>query len=288
MTGTYHLWAMIFIGILALFICAFAYQKRFFTLPAQIVRENEVRFDQLVVIVTLYFFTILFLSSYIYKAMNAFDPNLSQTSEVTWLNFLIFSTVLLLFMLYFCLMNKQTLRNIFKRNFPEKKSIFYDIGIGIVTLFIAYPLSQFLSLLTEVILFYLFKVKQLPDQIAVEFLKNTLDYPLNFLLATISIVLFAPLIEEIVFRGFLQNFLKKYLGRGSAIYLSSFVFAAVHFRIDQQLANIHILIILFILGILLGFVYEKQKSLFAAISLHASFNAINVINLLIFKDQSLL
>lgn len=284
MTEAYSLWAMILFGILALFLCAFAYQKRFFILSQQIVRENEVRFDHLVTIMAIYFITTFFLSGFIYKAMNYFSPNLNRIGELTWLNFLIFSLVIVLFLFYFSLMNKKTLKNVFKRNYPEQRSIFYDIGIGFITLFLAYPLSQFFSLLVEVLTFYIFNIKQIPDQTAVEFLKSTFDYPLNLFLAVTSIILLAPLIEEIIFRGFLQNFLKKYISRGAAICFSSLVFAGVHFRTDQELANIHILIVLFVLGLLLGFVYERQKSLFSSISLHVSFNAINVINLLIFRD----
>lgn len=285
---TTSIWAMILSGVLALFICSFAYQRHFFKLPPEIAREKEVRFDHLLFIFGIYLLTTIFLTKIIYQIINYIAPDLSWAGDLAWLNFITFSCVLFLFIIYFSFMDKQILKGIFKRNFPEKKSIWFDLGMGVLGVIIALPLTQFFSLLIELILTVTLNIKQVPDQSAVTFLKSTLNSPTYFLLAVITISILAPLLEEIVYRGFLQSFLKKYIGRNMAIIATGFLFAISHFTLDQKLANVSIIAILFIFGLMLGFIYERQKSLFASISLHSVFNTLNIINLLIFKDQSIL
>ena len=130
----------------------------------------------------------------------------------------------------------------------------------------------------------LFQVHKLPDQLAVKFLKLTFGNPVHFLLAIVSIIVLAPLIEETLFRGFLQTFIRKHLGSKQAIFITSFCFSFFHYSPGQGLGNIMILISLFVLALFLGFIYEKQGSLLAPIILHASFNAVSVINLYAFGD----
>ena len=79
-------------------------------------------------------------------------------------------------------------------------------------------------------------------------------------------VLFAPLVEEIFFRGFLfQGFRRKY-GWVNAMLLSSAIFAAAH--LDPVA-----LIPTFILGSVLAYVYHKSNSVWPGIILHFLVNA---------------
>lgn len=74
-------------------------------------------------------------------------------------------------------------------------------------------------------------------------------------------VVFAPFLEEVVFRKYLLGHLKKYLPWWSAIGLSTFCFTMVH-EIPQQ----RILVIP--LGLILGFLYYKTNKLRYCIFLH--------------------
>ena len=91
------------------------------------------------------------------------------------------------------------------------------------------------------------------------------------------------ILEEFLFRGVLQNFLKKYFKRDVSIIITSLVFAFFHYSPSQKLSNISIIGSLFVLACFLSFLYERQKSLFAPIFLHATFNAISIINLIFIK-----
>ena len=84
----------------------------------------------------------------------------------------------------------------------------------------------------------------------------------------------APIIEEFLFRGVLQRFLRQYLPKVKTWLLTAFLFSAIHFRWSQGVSNIEILIALFALSLLLSFTYEKTTSLFSPIGLHLTFNAI--------------
>ena len=87
-----------------------------------------------------------------------------------------------------------------------------------------------------------------------------------------------------LFRGFLQTYIRKHLGPKQAIVITSLCFSFFHYASGQGLGNIMIITSLFVLALFLGFLYEKQGSLLAPMVLHASFNTISVINLYLFGE----
>lgn len=92
-------------------------------------------------------------------------------------------------------------------------------------------------------------------------------------LAVLAVVIVAPIAEELFFRGFLYQALRKWRGVMGATLLSAFLFA---------LAHGHPLLILgiFPLGIILAFLFERRNSVAATIAAHAFFNGISLILLL--------
>lgn len=95
-------------------------------------------------------------------------------------------------------------------------------------------------------------------------------------LGFISIALIAPVVEEITFRGFIYGGLRGRLGSGWALVISSLVFAIAH----SLSVGESILLLgpsLFIAGAVLAYVYERSRSLYPGIVLHASFNLFAVI-----------
>ena len=80
-------------------------------------------------------------------------------------------------------------------------------------------------------------------------------------------IVIAPIIEEIVFRGFIFAGFKQRYGWLNAALISSGLFAALHL---QPLAMLPI----FILGFIFAYLYHQSKSIWPGIILHVSSNAI--------------
>lgn len=90
--------------------------------------------------------------------------------------------------------------------------------------------------------------------------------PLNITLLIFAIAIMAPIVEEVLFRGFLQNALAKYVPFWAAILLSSFLFAVVHLQPYAILG-------LMSLSLAFGYLYHRTGSLRTNIILHMANNA---------------
>lgn len=77
----------------------------------------------------------------------------------------------------------------------------------------------------------------------------------------------SPVVEEVLFRGFLQPFLRGFLGSSRAIFLSAFFFALVHL-------SIYVFLQILVLGLLLAYLFEKTGTLVAPISIHMLHNSL--------------
>ncbi|MFA5250485.1 MAG: CPBP family intramembrane glutamic endopeptidase [Parachlamydiales bacterium] len=162
----------------------------------------------------------------------------------------------------------------------KEPDLLKKILTGILSWFVIFPAIFFFSEIVDSLLSRLHL--PLPDQVAVSYVKTALKEPFLFALALVEVVFFTPFIEEFLFRALLQNFLKNHLPRLAAILGSSLVFALFHFAPQQGWANLTIILALFLLSLALGFLYEKQKTLFGAIALHAAFNLFTILHLLFF------
>jgi uncharacterized protein len=258
-----------------------AYTKGFYKLDED--RKINITLSYFSFVLFIYLFTSLFIGPMIVKL---FTHSISKNNVVAYsvlINFFLnIFTILLLSI--FCLKKKSLLTyQIFKKKTEKSSPISKDILLGILSWFIAFPIVSFLSSILEIFVLIIFKIPKLPDQIVIEFLKSTTSHPFYFGLAIIMIVFLAPALEEFLFRGVLQNFLKVYLKRNIAIVITSLIFALFHYSASQKLSNIPILGSLFVLACFLSFLYEKQQSLISPIFLHATFNAVSIINLIFIK-----
>lgn len=83
--------------------------------------------------------------------------------------------------------------------------------------------------------------------------------------SVVAACVLAPLLEEMLFRGvLLRSFLAQY-PRGQAISASALLFGVAHLNIYQ-------FALAFWLGLLLGWLYERSRSLIPCIALHAALN----------------
>lgn len=87
----------------------------------------------------------------------------------------------------------------------------------------------------------------------------------------------APVTEELIFRGCLYGILRKSAGRMTALVLSSVLFALIHGHIPSLPG-------LLVLAAGLALVYERCGSLWAPISMHATFNAITIVCAIFWPD----
>lgn len=266
-------------GVLALLILVIGAKKGFFQLPSPnwIV---PIRLMHLIGAFAIYFIVTTF-SAQIFLKLFQREIMLNYMGFSSWLNFGISLLVLCALVIYLCSLPKALRWGILRReglSYAPKE----DLWAALYAWILAFPLVLFLSQVLEILIVNVFKITVLPEQVAVKFLKSTFENPTYFVLALISITILAPLIEETLFRGFLQSFIRKHLGRSQAILITSICFALFHYSAGQGLGNISIILSLFVLALFLGFLYEKQGSLLAPILLHASFNTVSVVNLYLF------
>ncbi len=98
------------------------------------------------------------------------------------------------------------------------------------------------------------------------------------LLVSLMAVVFSPIAEELIFRGFLYGVARQYGGRWPAMIVTAVLFSAIHIHIPSMAA-------LFVFAIGLTLIYERTRSLWAPICVHMLFNAATVIYVLIAKPQ---
>ena len=96
-----------------------------------------------------------------------------------------------------------------------------------------------------------------------------------FALNALGLVFIAPLIEEFLFRGFLNNLLRGKVNTFVRMSIVSILFAAIHF--PTYIHNWIEFLAYLILSIVLFLVYERRRSLFDAILLHSLYNGLLVI-----------
>lgn len=83
--------------------------------------------------------------------------------------------------------------------------------------------------------------------------------------ALVAVCLLAPVLEEMLFRGvILRSFLSQYT-RGQAILGSALLFGLAHMNLYQFVVGL-------LAGALLGWLYERSRSLIPCIALHAAYN----------------
>jgi uncharacterized protein len=90
--------------------------------------------------------------------------------------------------------------------------------------------------------------------------------PVNWVILNATVAVVAPLLEELLFRGLLQNSLANRMPIWTAILLSAAIFAAVHMQL-------HAFPALMALGAVFGYIYHITGSLRVTILLHMLNNA---------------
>ena len=171
------------------------------------------------------------------------------------------------------------------------KTIIRDFFAAFINLLAVWPLMEAALLLT----LYVGKLiwgadYQIEPHDALESITQYSQLPVRISIVVVAVVA-APVVEELIFRGMLQTMIRSYLaarrsplvaqgmgheegaaersGAWPAIIISSALFASIH-AIPAHWPT------LFILGVCLGYSYEKSGSLLRPLFIHSFFNAIMV------------
>lgn len=86
---------------------------------------------------------------------------------------------------------------------------------------------------------------------------------IGFIVIFIVTVIIAPIVEEMFFRSFLYQAFRKQYGVALGILISALLFGLFHFSF------LEVLPVFIVMGIFLGYVFEKFHSVYPAIMLHA-------------------
>lgn len=97
-------------------------------------------------------------------------------------------------------------------------------------------------------------------------------------IAFVSICVFAPIFEEIIYRGIILEQLSKRYSMTTSIVVSGFIFGLIHFNLHQSVNA-------FFIGIILGFIYLKTKSLLLCMFWHFANNFLVFISIMYRPDS---
>jgi membrane protease YdiL (CAAX protease family) len=153
------------------------------------------------------------------------------------------------------------------------RTIVKDFFMAIVNLLAAWPLMMAAITMT---LFFAKLISgsdyEMQQHQQLELITEYPQLPLRIMIVVLAVII-GPLLEEMLFRGFIQTSIRSFFNiRNSAwpaIAASSAFFALMHADPGHWPA-------LFVLGVCLGYSYEKSGSLFRPIFIHIFFNASSV------------
>lgn len=113
--------------------------------------------------------------------------------------------------------------------------------------------------------------KEIPD-----FMMN-LEYPSLWtkVALLIAVVVAAPIVEEVVFRGFLlKGFSQTFMGVHGAVFVTSVLWAVIHLQYEMAY-----LIAIFVIGLVFGYARIKTNSLYIPMIMHAFMNLWSMLGL---------
>ena len=177
----------------------------------------------------------------------------SHTSEklYTFLSFIFGQASMLIPLLYYINKKKAPLFKTVRLNPISSQILLYTILFSLGLIIISDELDRIMQVFIPA-----------PDYITDLDQLLSPDTIMGFILLFIAVSIFAPIGEEILFRGFLQQFLEQYWkDTTKAILVTSLIFSAIHF-------NPYWFIQIYLLGIMLGFLTWKTNSVIPSIILH--------------------
>jgi membrane protease YdiL (CAAX protease family) len=138
--------------------------------------------------------------------------------------------------------------------------------LGISLLISAYPTVFAVGVLTSILL----KINPTTDvQEVMRIFENAATAAERIPIILLAVVI-APVAEELAFRGYLYGVIKRFFGAVPALVLSGILFALIHLNLPSFFP-------LLVLGWVFALAYELSGSLLVPMTMHALFNALNLI-----------
>ena len=257
----------------------------------ELYQKHQISLKELLVIFALFLFLQLlvapltFMLGY-YVYLGQLSKHLISSEVLGWLNIYGIVVTSIGLAIYF-FSRAPSIKRTVLGDYAEQgiKTKLEDFFIACVSWVISYPLVVAVGQLIGSLFTLVYKNVEV-EQMVVKQIKSA--FSSEFLLAALSfcILLIVPFVEELLFRGYLQNWLKTKMNTWKAILLTSVIFAFFHFAPSQGYGNVELIISLFILSCFLGYIYERQKSLWAPISLHAIFNGVSVVLIFFMQNET--
>jgi membrane protease YdiL (CAAX protease family) len=95
-------------------------------------------------------------------------------------------------------------------------------------------------------------------------------------------VIFAPIVEEILFRGIIYRAFRYFKFRLIAVFMSSFLFGLIHVYeplLNGRFDDAWFIFVYMAIGLFMCFIYEKSGDILTPILLHMVYNAVAVLTL---------
>ena len=177
--------------------------------------------------------------------------------------FITFLLPSLIFLLW--IHKRKSIQFLHLNTFPKVNLLIF----GCLLMIAAYPLTNLILKLNQLLPLTqdLSNLENQANNTAAIFL--IMNTPSEFLMSVFTIAVVPAIAEEIFFRGILQNYLSKQ-NVVKGIFLTAFVFAAIHMQWASFLPR-------FFLGIVLGYLFYWSKSLWLPILAHFVFNVMQII-----------
>lgn len=184
---------------------------------------------------------------------NIFDINPKYGNEVVFLSLDISFLIIIFIMIK---MWELDIPKLFKK--VSVRHIFYLLAIGLLI----------------ILLFPVFNIPNLVNSFStnntgIMMPSNTFFENENFFVSkpyyVIRTLLLMPILEEILYRGIIQNKLSEKFSAAWAIVISSLLFAVGHLAFEQSIT-------VFFTSLLMGYIYYKSKNLTTAVLIHSSVN----------------
>lgn len=270
--------------ILSIVVSWYAKKRGYYNLPFKDHKHPAINFFHVITSFLIFIAVYIFFAPICLRFLaSLFINHMNQIHLISFLQLFVFALTGILLWIYAYYQEHSMMKRIWKDwSFPGASTIPFDLGIGALTWLVAFPIVIFASEIAEAFNLIVFGEFG-KEQIAIQYLKLALSSPFSLIVALLTIIVGAPFLEEYLFRGILQTWLRTKLSPLGGIGISSLAFALFHLAPSQGYGNIPLFFSLFAFALFLGFIYERQRCLFSNIFLHVTFNLVSVIRILTYE-----